>query len=52
MYIRGNILYGTTYVDNGTIKIIFVRSEENDADIFTKYTAESKYNKHSQKFIN
>ena len=26
------------YIDDGFIKIIFVKSEENDADIFTKNT--------------
>ena len=39
------------YVEDGTIKIIFVRSEENDADIFTKNTSESTYNKHTEKFM-
>ena len=31
--------YVGEYVDQGVVKIIFVRSEENDADIFTKNTA-------------
>ena len=39
------------YVEDGTIKIIFVLSEENDADIFTKNIPEFTYNKHIEKFI-
>ena len=39
------------YVEEGTIKIVFVRSEENDSDIFTKNTSESTYNKHTEKFM-
>ena len=31
------------YVKDGRIKIVFVRSEENDAYIFTKNTSESTY---------
>ena len=38
-------------VENGTIKIIFVRSEDNDADVFTKNTSENTYNKHTRKFM-
>ena len=39
------------YVEDGTIKIKFVRSEDNEADIFTKKTTESTYDKHTSKFI-
>ena len=39
------------YVDDGSIKIKFVRSEHNDADIFTKNSTESTYNKHASKFM-
>ena len=38
-------------VEDGTIKIIFVRSEENDSDIFTKDTSESTYKKHTENFM-
>ena len=30
--------------------IIFVRSEENDSDIFTKNLGEEAFNKHSKKY--
>ena len=39
------------YVEDGTIKIKFVRSEDNDADIFTKNANESTYEKHTSKFM-
>ena len=38
-------------VKNGTIKFFFVWSKENDADIFTKNTSESTFNKHTEKFM-
>ena len=39
------------YIEDRTIKIKFVRSEDNDAYIFTKNSTESTYNKHTSKFI-
>ena len=39
------------YVENGTIKIIFVRSEDNDLDVFTKNTSENTDDKHTRKFM-
>jgi hypothetical protein len=36
---------------DGTLKIIFVKSEDNDADILTKNTSEELYEKHSSKMI-
>ena len=39
------------YVEEGTIKIIFIRSAINNADIFTKNTSESTYQKHTEKFM-
>ena len=39
------------YVEDGLIKIIFVRTEENDADIFTKNNSLSTYKKHTEKFM-
>ena len=35
------------YIEDGIIKIIFIRSEDNDADIFTKNTSEQIFIKHS-----
>ena len=37
------------YVEDGKIKIKFVRSEDNNADIFTKNANESTYEKHTSK---
>ena len=50
-YIDTRTHFVRRYVEEGMIKIVFVRSEENDADIFTKNTSESTYNKHTEKFI-
>ena len=43
--------FARRYVEEGTIKIVFVRSDENDADIFSKNTLESTFNKHKEKFM-
>ena len=37
------------YIEDGIIKIIFVRSEENDSNIFTKKLGEEAFNKHCKK---
>jgi Reverse transcriptase (RNA-dependent DNA polymerase) len=39
------------YVEEGTVKIIFVRSAENDADIYTKNTSAGLYDKHTAKYM-
>jgi hypothetical protein len=39
------------YIEDGIIKIVFIRTDDNDADIFTKNTIEELYNKHSDKLI-
>ena len=39
------------YVENGVVKIIFVRSVENDADIFMKNTARAIFEKHMSKYM-
>ena len=39
------------YIEDGTIKIKFVRLEDNDADIFTKNKTASTYEKHTSKFM-
>ena len=38
-------------VENGTVEIVFVRSEENDADIFTKNVGKHSFENHSSKFM-
>ncbi len=39
------------FVEDGFLKVIFVRSENNDADIFTKNLKGEKFEKHSLKMI-
>ena len=43
--------YVREYVEKGMIKIIFVRSEKNDADLWTKNLKEDTYVEHSSKFM-
>jgi hypothetical protein len=39
------------YIEDGILKIIFVKSEDNDADIYTKNTSEDLFNKHAAKNV-
>jgi hypothetical protein len=39
------------YVEDGSIKTIFVRTSENDDDIFTKNVNKETYEKHAVKFL-
>ncbi len=39
------------YVEDGIVKIIFVKSKENDADIFTKNLHGELHATHSSKFV-
>ena len=39
------------YIVDGIVDIIFVRSEENDADIFTKNVGKKPFMKHTEKFM-
>ena len=39
------------YVEDGIIKTKFIKSEDNDADILTKNTSKSTYDKHTSKFM-
>ncbi len=39
------------YVEDGIVKSIFVKSKENDADIFTKNLNENPLFTHSSKFV-
>ena len=39
------------YVVDGLVEIVFVKSEENDADIFTKNVGKETYEKHADKFL-
>ena len=38
-------------IDEGTVKIEFVRSEKNDSDIFTKNLGKELFLKHSNTFM-
>jgi hypothetical protein len=38
------------YIEEGIVKIVFVRSRENDADIFTKNLPGEGYERHAEKF--
>jgi hypothetical protein len=39
------------YIEDDILKLVFIRSEDNDADIFTKNTTEELFNKHSIKMV-
>jgi hypothetical protein len=39
------------YIEDDILKMVLVRSEENDADIFTKNVTEDLFLKHSTKLI-
>jgi hypothetical protein len=43
--------YVRQYVENGEVKIIFVRTAENDADGFTKNVSGELYHKHRAKYM-
>ena len=43
--------YVREYVEDGVIKIIFVRTENNDSDILTKNLSSELHGKHSRKLI-
>ena len=39
------------YIVDGTVEIVFVPSERNDADIFTKNIGKETHKEHSMKFM-
>jgi hypothetical protein len=39
------------FIEDGTIKVEFIRSENNDSDIFTKNLGKELFKKHSGKFM-
>ena len=41
----------TQYIDEGFIKIVFVKSEENLSDAFTKNTSSEIYEKHTKSYL-
>ena len=42
--------YVNEYVEDGVLKIVYVKSEENDTDIFTKTLGGELHGKHAVKF--
>ena len=38
-------------MENGVLKIVYVKSEENNADIFTKNLGSELHGKHAIKFV-
>ena len=44
--------YVRDLITSGILKIIFIKSEDNDADIYTKNVSEELFDKHSSKYIN
>jgi len=51
MYVDIRYKYVNEYVEDGVIKIIFVKSGDNDSDIMTKNLGEDLYSKHSNKLV-
>jgi hypothetical protein len=39
------------FIEDGILKAVFVKSEDNDADIFTKNTTEELFHKHAKKNV-
>ena len=39
------------YIDKGVVKIVFIRSAENDSDIWTKNVGEGTFTRHTDKFM-
>ena len=39
------------YVEDGVVQIVFVRSEDNDADMFTKNVSKEVYKRHMEKYM-
>ena len=43
--------YVRQLIESGILKIVFIKSEDNDADIYTKNVSEELFNKHVDKNI-
>ena len=43
--------YVNEYVDDGAVKIIFIKSADNDSNILTKNLSAEFYKKHSMKMV-
>jgi len=50
-YVDIRYKYVNEYVEDGVIKIIFVKSGDNDSDIMTKNLGGDLYSKHSNKLV-
>ena len=43
--------YANKYVEDGTVKIIFIKSADNDSNILTKNLSAELHDKHSRKMV-
>ena len=43
--------YVNEYVEDGVLRMVYVKSEENDAHIFTKNLGSELHGKHAMKFM-
>ena len=50
-HIDTKYLFIQEYVEDGIVKIIFVKSKENDSNILTKYVRQVLFHKHINKFM-
>jgi hypothetical protein len=39
------------YIESGVLKVVFIRSEDNDADILTKNTPDELFHLHAKKNV-
>ena len=50
-HVNTRIHFVRNNVEDNTIKITFVKSEDNDADVFTKNVSENLFDKNTEKFM-
>ena len=46
-----DVHYHFDYVEDGVFQIVLVRSEDNDADMFTKNVSKDVYKRHMEKYM-
>ena len=51
-HIQTHYHFTKEYVQDGILKIVYISSENNNADIFTKNTDEKTFWRHTKKFMN
>ena len=50
-HIDTKYLFVREYQENGIMKIVFVKSEDNESDIMTKNVTKPVFNKHVENFM-